>query len=75
MGDLLARPEHRDIQFIGMIRTNNASEIHGAASNREGVIDPKFVAQFARAHEENGFERSRLLIRTGDRGAVTGSGR
>ena len=48
---------HRDIQFIGMIRTNNVSEIHGAANNREGVIDPRFVAQFARAHEENGFDR------------------
>lgn len=46
------------IQFIGMIRTNNASEIHGAAASTvEDVIDPKFVADFARAHEEGGFDR------------------
>ena len=57
MGDLHAQPEQRDIQFIGMIRTNNVSEIHGAANNREGAIDPGFVTAFARAHEENGFDR------------------
>lgn len=45
------------IQFIGMIRTNNVSEIDGAANNREGVIDPQFVTRFARAHEDNGFDR------------------
>ena len=44
-----------------MIRTNNVSEIHGVANNREGTIDPKFLAQFARVHEENGF--ARILIR------------
>jgi alkanesulfonate monooxygenase len=57
MGDLHAQPERRDIQFIGMIRTNNVSEIHGAANSKEGTIDPGFIAQFARAHEENGFDR------------------
>lgn len=45
------------IQFIGMIRSNNVSEIHGPASGKEGTIDPQFVARFARAHEENGFDR------------------
>lgn len=57
MTDFHAGSERRDIQFIGMIRTNNVSEIHGAANNREGTIDPRFVAEFARAHEENGFDR------------------
>jgi alkanesulfonate monooxygenase len=46
------------IQFIGMIRTDNLSEIDSAvAQTVEAVIDPGFVAEFARAHEEAGFER------------------
>lgn len=46
------------IQFIGMIRTNNASEIHGAtASTVESAIDPDFVRDFSRAHENGGFDR------------------
>lgn len=46
------------IQFIGMIRTNNVSEIDGPVANsREGAIDPDFVTRFARAHEDNGFDR------------------
>ncbi len=46
------------LQFIGMIRTDNVSEIDGvAASQIERSLDPKFVADFARAHEEGGFER------------------
>src|SRR3954467_5492124 len=46
------------IHFIGMIRANNASEIHGAsAATVETAIDPGFVREFARAHEAGGFER------------------
>src|SRR4051812_6657080 len=46
------------IQFIGMIRTDNKSEIDSAvAQTVEGAIDPAFVAEFARAHEEAGFDR------------------
>jgi len=41
-----------------MIRTDNVSEIDGvAASQIERSLDPKFVADFARVHEEGGFER------------------
>lgn len=74
MSDLHARPEHRDIQLIGMIRTNNVSEIHGAANNREGVIDPKFVAQFARAHEDNGFDHVLIGCHTTAWASSSGSG-
>lgn len=48
----------RDIQFIGMIRTDNKSEIDSAvAQTVEATIDPGFVREFARAHEEAGFDR------------------
>jgi alkanesulfonate monooxygenase len=46
------------IQFIGMIRTDNASEIDAAnAQTVEKTIDPQFVADFAQAHENSGFDR------------------
>ena len=46
------------IQFIGMVRTNNVSEIHGPANTLiENVIDPEFQLTFFRAHEDNGFDR------------------
>jgi alkanesulfonate monooxygenase len=46
------------IQFIGMIRTDNASEIDVAnAQTVEQTIDLGFVSQFAQAHEEGGFDR------------------
>jgi alkanesulfonate monooxygenase SsuD/methylene tetrahydromethanopterin reductase-like flavin-dependent oxidoreductase (luciferase family) len=41
-----------------MIRTDNLSEIDSAvAQTVEAGIDPGFVAEFARAHEEAGFDR------------------
>ena len=47
-----------DVQFIGMIRTDNISEIDSAvAQTVEATIDPDFVRDFARAHEAAGFDR------------------
>jgi alkanesulfonate monooxygenase len=49
---------HPGIQFIGIIRTDNASEIDVAnAQTVEHTIDLGFVSQFAQAHEEGGFDR------------------
>jgi hypothetical protein len=49
------RPE---VQFIGMIRTDNISEIDSAvALPVEATIDPDFVRDFAQAHEPVGFDR------------------
>ncbi len=46
------------VQLIGMIRTDNISEIDSAvALSVEAVIDPGFLAAFARAHEDAGFDR------------------
>lgn len=46
------------MQIIGMIRTDNASEIDNAAAQTvEGVIDRDFVKEFAQAHEDAGFDR------------------
>jgi alkanesulfonate monooxygenase len=46
------------VQFIGMIRTDNISEVDSAvALSVEATIDPQFVAGFARAHENAGFDR------------------
>src|SRR5687767_9216871 len=51
---MLAMP----VQFIGMIRTDNISEIDSAvALSVEAAIDPAFVAGFARTHERAGFDR------------------
>jgi alkanesulfonate monooxygenase len=42
------------IEFIGMILTNNSSE----AKTGEGpLVNPRFTAEFARAHERAGFDR------------------
>jgi alkanesulfonate monooxygenase len=41
-----------------MVRTDSKSEIDSAvAQTVVDVIDPGFVAEFARAHEEAGFDR------------------
>ena len=46
------------IELIGMIRTNDRSEIHGPADAiREDVVDLGFLRDFARAHEAGGFDR------------------
>lgn len=42
------------IQFIGMIQSQRVSEIHAASGP---VVDPDYVASFARAHEAAGFDR------------------
>jgi alkanesulfonate monooxygenase len=48
----------QDVQFLGMIRTDNISEIDSAvALSVEAAIDPGFVAEFARTHEGAGFDR------------------
>jgi alkanesulfonate monooxygenase len=42
------------VEFLGMIATQHASEIHAM----EGpLVDPEYVTRFARAHEESGFDR------------------
>ena len=46
------------VEFIGMIRTNNVSEIDTAsAPTADAAIDRDFVRDFARAHEDGGFDR------------------
>ena len=42
------------VEFIGMIATRKASEIHAAQGP---VIDRDYVRQFAQAHEQAGFDR------------------
>ncbi len=42
------------VEFLGMIATQHASEIHAM----EGpLVDPEYVTRFARAHEDSGFDR------------------
>jgi alkanesulfonate monooxygenase len=50
------------IEFIGMIATQEASEV---LPLQGPVIDPEFTARFARAHEDGGFDR--ILIGYGSR--------
>ena len=45
-----------EIEIIGMISTTLASEIYGK-SIITGAVDPRFIAEFARVHEEGGFDR------------------
>src|SRR5207249_980954 len=54
------------IEIIGMISTTLASEIYGK-SIITGAVDPSFIADFARAHEEGGFDR--VLVGYGSTGA------
>lgn len=42
------------IEFIGMIQSQKASEIH---LPRGPAVDPDYVRRFARAHEDAGFDR------------------
>src|SRR4051795_5306679 len=46
------------VEFIGMIRTRDASELTGPPNTiNDTVIDPDYIKAFARAHEDNGFDR------------------
>lgn len=46
------------VEIIGMIGTRPASETQGASvSIIGGHVDPAFVREFARAHEDGGFDR------------------
>jgi alkanesulfonate monooxygenase len=54
------------IEIIGMISTTLASEIYGK-SIITGAVDPRFIAEFARIHEEGGFDR--VLVGYGSTGA------
>ena len=55
------------VEFIGMIGTRSASELDGpSASLIGGHIDAPFVRDFARAHEEAGFDR--VLVGYGSTG-------
>jgi alkanesulfonate monooxygenase len=42
------------VEFIGMIATQHASETHALQGP---LVDPGYVARFARAHEASGFDR------------------
>ena len=44
----------RGVEFIGMIGTQPASETHRPSGP---IISPDYVARFARAHQESGFDR------------------
>ena len=42
------------VEFIGMIQSQKVSEIHPPSGP---IVDPHYVAAFARAHEVAGFDR------------------
>jgi len=55
------------VEFIGMIASEQKSEIHPA----EGpVIDPDYIARFAQAHEAAGFDRVLIAHNSSDADAV-----
>jgi alkanesulfonate monooxygenase len=43
------------VQMLGMVATQEVSETRGSMSER--AIDPAFLARFAQAHEDSGFDR------------------
>ena len=55
------------IEFIGMIAAEAKSEIHPA---KGPVIDPDYIARFARAHEAAGFDRVLIAHNSADADAV-----
>jgi alkanesulfonate monooxygenase len=55
------------VEFIGMIGTRPASEMDGpSVSIIGGTVNPAYVREFARAHEDGGFDR--VLIGYGSSG-------
>jgi len=54
------------IEIIGMISTTLASELYGK-SIIAGAVEGEFIARFARAHEDGGFDR--VLVGYGSTGA------
>ena len=55
------------VEFIGMIASEAKSEIHPAQGP---VIDPDYIARFARAHEAAGFDRVLIAHNSSDADAV-----
>ncbi len=46
------------VEFIGMLRTRDASELTGPPNTiNDTVIDRNYIRDFARAHEDGGFDR------------------
>ncbi|MDZ8093656.1 MAG: LLM class flavin-dependent oxidoreductase [Nostoc sp. DedQUE05] len=46
------------IEFIGLIRTKPTSELNSASGGLgDDIIDPAYVREFAKAHEEGGFDK------------------
>ena len=46
------------VEFIGMLRTRDASELTGPPETiNDTVIDRDYIRDFARAHEDGGFDR------------------
>ncbi len=46
------------VEFVGMIGTRPASELDGPSADLiGGSVDPQFVRDFSRAHEERGFDQ------------------
>ncbi|MEH1783372.1 MAG: LLM class flavin-dependent oxidoreductase [Nostoc sp.] len=46
------------VEFIGLIRTKPASELNSTpGSLGDDIIDPAYVREFAKAHEEGGFDK------------------
>jgi alkanesulfonate monooxygenase len=55
------------VEFVGMIGTRPASELSGpSVSIIAGHVDPDFVAEFTRAHEDGGFDK--VLVGYGSTG-------
>ena len=51
------------VEFIGLIRTKPASELNsGAGSLGDDIIDPAYVREFAKAHEEGGFDKVQRYV-------------
>ena len=55
------------VEFIGMIASEQKSEIHPAQGP---VIDPDYIARFAQAHEAAGFDRVLIAHNSSDADAV-----
>ncbi|MHC5598596.1 MAG: LLM class flavin-dependent oxidoreductase [Nostoc sp.] len=46
------------VEFIGLIRTKPTSELNSASGTLgDDIIDPAYVREFAKAHEEGGFDK------------------
>src|SRR4029453_2143417 len=71
----LSHDARQGVELIGMIGVQPETRTPGArAGVIGGSVDPHYLRQFARAHEESGFDTVLIGYASTDAGGLTGAG-